>query len=301
MISASRRFVVPAFALLAAFSVVHAQDAAPLASPAASPVANTAATPKPPKTVWSDVRVSQPYIALTFDDGPHPFLTPRLLDTLKAKGIHATFFCVGQNAKEYPGILKRAVAEGHEIANHSWSHPNFAKMSDEAVKSELNRTSDAIEAATGKRPTLMRPPYGSFTKAQGKWFHDELGFTVVLWDVDPDDWRDPGPAVVEDRVLNGWKESTGVRHGSIVLSHDIHKGTVEAEPEIIDKLIEKGYKFVTVSELIAMNEPEPVPTPKPSATPGGSVKPKSSRPPATPKPTVDPSLPKKIDGTSTGL
>ncbi len=292
MLFAFCRFLT-ASAFLAAFTVARAQDA----SPAASPVANAAATPKPPKTVWSDVRVSQPYVALTFDDGPHFALTPRLLDILKAKGIHATFFVVGQNAKEYPGILKRAIAEGHEIGNHSWSHPNFAKMTDEAVRSELTRTSDAIEAAIGKRPTLMRPPYGSFTKAQGKWFHDDMGFTVVLWDVDPDDWRDPGPAVVEDRVLNGWKDSTGVRHGSIVLSHDIHKGTVEAEADIIDKLMEKGYKFATVSELIAMNEPEPSPTPKPTPAPGASPKPKSSRPPATPKPAIDPSLPKKIDGT----
>ena len=299
MISAVRRFV-PALAFFAAFSTADALDATATASPAASP----AATPKPPRTIWSDVRVSQPYIALTFDDGPHVFLTPRLLDTLKAKGIHATFFVVGQNVKEYPAILKRAIAEGHEIGNHSWSHPNFGKMSDEAVKSELNRTSDAIEAAIGKRPTLMRPPFGSYTKAQGKWFHDEMGFTTVLWDVDPEDWHDPGPSVVIDRVLNGWPRSTGVRKGSIVLSHDIHKGTVEAEPELIDKLIAKGYKFVTVSELIAMNEPEPTPTPKPSPTPlppGATPKPKSSRPPATPKPTVDPSLPKKIDGTSTGL
>ncbi len=287
------RWLLTASALLAAFSAVRAQDAAPVASP----VSNSAAAPKPEKTVWSDVRVHGEYVALTFDNGPHVFLTPRLLDILKAKGIHATFFVVGQNAKEYPAILKRAVAEGHEIGNHSWSHPNFAKLSDEAVRSELNRTSDAIEAAIGKRPKLMRPPYGSFTKAQGKWFHDDFGFTTVLWDVDPDDWRDPGPAVVEDRVLNGWKESTGVRPGSIVLSHDIHKGTVEAEPEIIDKLMAKGYKFVTVSELIAMNEPEPPPTPKPSATPGGPAKGKTSRPPATPKPTVDPSLPMKIDGT----
>ncbi len=293
MIFASRRFV-PAFAFLAAFSAARAQDAAPADSPTASPVANvTAGAAKPEKTVWSDVHVHQPVVALTFDDGPHFALTPRLLDTLKAKGIHATFFLIGQNAKEYPAIVKRIVAEGHEVGNHSWSHPNLAKMSDEAVKSELNRTSDAIEAAIGKRPTLMRPPYGSFTKAQGKWFHDELGFTVILWDVDPDDWRDPGPQVVEDRVLNGWKDSTGVRPGSIVLSHDIHKGTVEAEPEIIDKLAEKGYKFVTGSELLAMNEPEPSPTPRPAASPGA----KPAHPPATPRPTVDPSLPKKIDGT----
>ncbi len=296
MISASRRFV-PALAFFAALSAVRAQDAASMSSPVASPVSNTTAAAKPEKTTWSDVRVHGQYVALTFDDGPHFALTPRLLDTLKAKGVHATFFVVGQNAKEYPAILKRAIAEGHEIGNHSWSHPNLAKMSDEAVKSELNRTSDAVEAAIGKRPTLMRPPYGSFTKTQGKWFHDELGFTVVLWDVDPEDWRDPSAAVVEDRVLNGWKGSTGVRNGSIVLSHDIHKGTVEAEPEIIDRLIAKGYKFATVSELIAMNEPEPSPTPKPSASPGATAKVKTPHPLATPKPTVDPSLPKKIDGT----
>ena len=291
MIFALRRFV-PALAFFAVLSTVRAQDAAPSPSPVLTAVSNTAAPAKPEKTTWSDVHVHGQYVALTFDDGPHFALTPRLLDTLKAKGVHATFFVVGQNAKEYPAILKRAVAEGHEIGNHSWSHPNLAKLSDEAVKSELNRTSDAIESAIGKRPTLMRPPYGSFTKAQGKWFHDELGFTVILWDVDPDDWRDPGAAVVEDRVLNGWKDSTGVRPGSIVLSHDIHKGTVEAEPEIIDKLIAKGYKFATVSELIAMNEPEPSPTPKPAGSPGAPTKPKAS-----PKPTVDPSLPKKIDGT----
>ena len=280
-------------------SAAFAQDLAP----SLSPVANTAApTPAPtPKYIWSDVHVSQPYVALTFDDGPHFALTPRLLDTLKAKGIHATFFLVGKNAKEYPAIVKRIVAEGHELGNHSWSHPNLAKMSDEAVRSELTQTNDAIAAAVGQRPKLMRPPFGSYTKAQGKWFHDDLGFTVVLWDVDPDDWRDPGPSVVEDRVLNGWKNSTGVRPGSIVLSHDIHKGTVEAEPDIIDKLVAKGYKFVTVSELLAMNEPETPHTPRPDASPGAGGKGKSTRPPASPKPTVDPSLPKKIDGTSASL
>ena len=288
MISAARWF---AFALTfsAALSVGHAQQAAP------SPVANTAAVPAPtPKYIWSDVHVSQPVVALTFDDGPHFALTPRLLDTLKAKGIHATFFLIGKNAKEYPNIVKRIVAEGHELGNHSWSHPNLAKMSDEAVRAELTQTSDAIEAAVGQRPKLMRPPYGSYTKAQGKWFHDDLGFTVVLWDVDPDDWRDPRPSVLEDRVLNGWKDSTGVRPGSIVLSHDIHKGTVEAEPDIIDKLAAKGYKFVTVSELLALNEPEAPHTPKPDASPG---KGKTARPAASPKPTVDPSLPKTINGT----
>ena len=168
-------------------------------------------------------------------------------------------------------------------------------MSDEAVKSELDRTSDAIEAAIGKRPTLMRPPYGSFTKAQGKWFHDEMGFTTILWEVDPNDWKRPGPAVVEQRILQGTHD------GSIILSHDIHPGTIEAMPDTFDKLLAKGFKFVTVSELIAMNEPEPTPTPKPSVAPTPTPKTRPPRPPATPRPTVDPNLPKKIDGSTGGL
>ncbi len=111
----------------------------------------TSAAPAAPKTVWSEVRVNGPYIAMTFDDGPSKALTPQLLDILKERHMHVTFFVVGQNAKDHPEILKRAIDEGHEIGNHSWSHPNFAKMSDDAVKSELDRTKDAIMAANRRQ------------------------------------------------------------------------------------------------------------------------------------------------------
>src|SRR5213076_1869084 len=125
------------------------------------------------------------------------------------------------------------------------------KMSGDSVRSQLQRTDDAIKNATGKRPTLMRPPYGSLTDREKHWIHDEFGYQIILWDVDPYDWRRPGPAVVRNRIL---KET---QPGSIVLSHDIHPGTIEAMPSTFDALEAKGFRFVTVSELIQMAKPKP--------------------------------------------
>ena len=209
-----------------------------------------------PSITFNSVHVDGPYIAMTFDDGPSATLTPKLLDLLAAHHIKATFFVIGENVAEHPEIVARAAQEGHEIANHSWSHPNFGKMSDEGVRSQLQRTDDAIKNATGKGPTLFRPPYGSITERQKRWIHDEYGYDIILWDVDPLDWKRPGPAVVRNRIL---KET---RPGSIVLSHDIHPGTVEAMPSTFDELEAKGFKFVTVSELLGMATPE---TPHPKA------------------------------------
>src|SRR5881392_1021049 len=195
---------------------------------------------------FSSVHVDGPYIAITFDDGPSATLTPKLLDILAAHHIKATFFVIGENVAQHPEIVARAAREGHEIGNHSWSHPNFGKMSDEGVRSQLQRTDDAIKSATGARPTLLRPPYGSITAREKRWIHDQFGYQIILWDVDPYDWKRPGPSVVCNRIL---KET---RPGSIVLSHDIHPGTIEAMPSTFDQLQAKGFKFVTVSELTRM-------------------------------------------------
>ncbi len=232
--------------------------------------------PEPSLTV-SLVRVDGPYIALTFDDGPNEKLTPRLLDLLAQHHIKATFFVVGENAAEYPDILRRAVREGHEIGNHSWSHPNFAKMGDDAVRSQISRTANAITAAIGSRPTLLRPPYGAVTTRQKHFIHDELGYQIILWEVDPLDWKRPGPAVVTSRIVKETKP------GSIVLAHDIHAQTIEAMPETLNQLEARGFKFVTVSELLKMAKAEPAkipaasasaapfitPTPTPAASPNG--------------------------------
>ena len=207
---------------------------------------------------FNSVHADGPCIAMTFDDGPSATLTPKLLDLLATRHIKVTFFVIGENVAEHPEIVARAAREGHEIGNHSWSHPNFGKMSDDNVRSQLRRTDDAIRSATGNRPNLMRPPYGSITAREKHWIHDEFGYRIILWDVDPYDWKRPGPAVVRNRIL---KET---QPGSIVLSHDIHPGTIEAMPSTLDALEAKGFKFVTVSELIRMATPQAShPSPQP--------------------------------------
>jgi peptidoglycan/xylan/chitin deacetylase (PgdA/CDA1 family) len=238
------------------------KPAAPAEKPTVSPVKPKATpTPAEPSITFNSVHVDGSFIALTFDDGPNATLTPKLLDLLAARHLKATFFVVGQNAADHPEILKRAVREGHEIGNHSWSHPNLGKMSDEAVRRELQKTEDAIVAAIGKKPVLMRPPYGSITARQKKWIHDEFGYRIILWDVDPLDWKRPGPSVVTARILKETKA------GSIVLSHDIHPPTIEAMPATFDQLMKKGFKSVTVTELLGMATPiPPKPLPSPSVS-----------------------------------
>lgn len=221
-------------------------DAAPAAP---SPSVTTATlTPSTERSSYSYVHVDGPYIAITFDDGPHAKNTPRLLDLLAARHIKATFCLVGQRAADYPEIVKRIAAEGHEIANHTWTHLNFAKSSDEKIREELQQTEQELLALTGAKPKLMRPPYGAMSARQRQWVHQEFGYKIILWDVDPLDWKEPGVSVVANRII---KET---RPGSIILSHDIHATTVEAMPEVLDALLAKRFKFVTVSELIAMDK-----------------------------------------------
>jgi peptidoglycan/xylan/chitin deacetylase (PgdA/CDA1 family) len=200
------------------------------------------------KITFTDVNVDGPYIAMTFDDGPHATNTPKLLDLAAKKHIKLTFFVLGECVQQNPTVLQREVAEGHEIGNHSWSHPNLAKLSDEAVRSQLQRTEDIIVKTAGVKPKLMRPPYGELTKRQRIWVNRDFGYKVILWDVDPLDWKRPGPSVVARRIIGG------THPGSIILSHDIHPPTIEAMPQVFDALLAKGFKFVTVSELLAMNK-----------------------------------------------
>ncbi len=250
------------------------------AGPASAVSAPPVPAPAEPRITFNSVHVEGPYVAMTFDDGPNPTLTPKLLDLLAAHKMKATFFVVGQNAAEHPEILQRAAREGHEIANHSWSHPNLGKMGDEAVRRELQKTDDAIKAAIGTRPTLLRPPYGSITSHQKTWINEAFGYRIIIWDVDPLDWKRPGPKIVTSRILNEAKP------GSIILAHDIHPPTIEAMPATFEQLEAKGFKFVTVSELLAMARPLP---PKPAATapisrPAASLPPTSAPSPAAPSP-----------------
>lgn len=256
----SRFLLMLVFRFLSFFALTLVGPALLAEEMAPSPTVARADSVKPvePRITYNWISVDGPYIAMTFDDGPSEKLTPRLLDLLAAHRIKATFFVIGQNVADHPEIVRRAAREGHEIANHTWSHPNLGKISDDGIRRELQKTDDAIQSATGVRPILMRPPYGSITERQKKWVHNDFGYQIVLWDVDPLDWKRPGPSVVCHRIV---KET---RPGSIVLSHDIHPGTIEAMPSTLDQLEAKGFKFVTVTELIGMARPE---TPKPHKEP----------------------------------
>jgi peptidoglycan/xylan/chitin deacetylase (PgdA/CDA1 family) len=196
---------------------------------------------------------------MTFDDGPSAANTPRLLDLAAKDHIKLTFFLIGENAARYPKLVQRELAEGHEVGNHSYTHPDLAKMSDDAVRSEIQKTQDAIIAASGYKPVLMRPPYGALTPRQRQWVARDFGFKIILWEVDPLDWKNPGPSVVASRII------AATRPGYIILSHDIHSQTVDAMPEVFDTLLAKGYKFVTVSELLAMDK-GPVAKPSPNGS-----------------------------------
>ena len=219
-----------------------------------SPTPTQAPSPAKPAT-YAQVRVDQPYIAMTFDDGPSAENTPRLLEMLKQRNIKATFFLIGQNAAANPDIVRRILADGNEIGNHSWTHPQLSKLSDDRVTAEIEKTQHAINGASGFTPTLLRPPYGAITARQREWIENRFGLNIILWSVDPFDWKRPGASVITHRILSQ------VRQGAIILSHDIHKQTVDAMPATLDGLIAKGYKFATVSQLIAMNKPKPSPTP----------------------------------------
>lgn len=177
-------------------------------------------------------------IALTFDDGPSIY-TETLLETLKEKGAKATFFVLGVNARVQQQTLIDLKKAGMEIGNHTWSHKDLTKLSVEEVKGEINNAADLIESITGERPILVRPPYGAINGQVKAVANSPL----ILWSVDPEDWKFRNSEYVADYIINHAKA------GAVILSHDIHETTVKAMPKVIDSLLSKGYKLVTVSEL----------------------------------------------------
>ncbi|MFI1727251.1 polysaccharide deacetylase family protein [Streptomyces sp. NPDC020489] len=180
-------------------------------------------------------------IALTFDDGPAAPETATLLNHLAQYKARVTFFTVGQNVAAHPGLVRAEAKAGHEIGNHSWNHPDLTRLTPQQIASQLNRTSAAIKAATGRTPTLFRPPYGA-VNAQVK---AATTLSPVLWDVDTEDWKYHDPAKVARTVI------TKAQPNDVVLLHDIHATSVAAVPEILRTLTARGYHFVTVSHLRA--------------------------------------------------
>ncbi|MFI9352917.1 polysaccharide deacetylase family protein [Streptomyces lydicus] len=189
-------------------------------------------------------------VALTFDAGPSEN-TDRLLDILKKEQVHATFFMLGKNhVDKRPAEVKRIDAEGHELANHTWSHQILTEIDLAEAKRELSRVQDAVHKITGKTPRLMRPPQGR-TDGEVSRISKELGLAQVLWSVTAKDYQTNDPALITKRVL----EQT--ERDGIILLHDIYKGTVPAVPGILKELKKRGYTVVTVSQLLSPAKPEP--------------------------------------------
>lgn len=179
-------------------------------------------------------------VALTFDDGPHPYYTEQLLDGLAERGVKATFFVTGEHAELHPEVILRMKKEGHLVGNHTYSHLQLNDGNREKFRQELIRTSEILERITGDTVQYVRPPYGSWDKA----LEQELNMFPVLWDVDPLDWCTDNAACVVKNV------TAKVQENDIILLHDYYDSSITAALAIVDELLSEGYVFVTVEEIL---------------------------------------------------
>ena len=202
----------------------------PKPAPAPAPAA-----PAPTPTTGNKV------IALTFDDGPCPYTAHRL-DSLDQYGAKATFFLIGSKVSGQASVARSIQARGHQLGNHSWSHPELPKLSVDQIAGEIDRTNEAIRQATGVKPTILRPPYGA---ANGVVLEQlrARGMSSILWSVDTRDWADRNSQIVCSRAV------AGARPGAVILMHDIHQTSVNAVPCILSSLKQQGYSFVTIQRL----------------------------------------------------
>ena len=184
-------------------------------------------------------------VAVTFDHSWGNTFTPSILDTLKKNNLKVTFFIMGPWASHYPDVVKRMVADGHEIASHGYRHENYGEKTAEWIKEDLNKSSAQIKEAAGAAPKLFRPPNGHYNPQSLRLTH-ELGYKTILWNIDSIDWTNPGRDVIIDRIMKRLKP------GAIVLLHasDTPQQTAEALPILLNKIKAEGYKVVTVSELL---------------------------------------------------
>ena len=216
-----------------------------LQNPTARKLANIPKPPEPkpkPAPATPTPAAAGKTIALTFDDGPGPY-TAQLLDILDQHGAKATFFLIGSKVSAQASVVRNIQARGHQLGNHSWSHPELPKLPIDQVAGEIDRTNDAIKQATGVKPTVMRPPYGAVNGAVLEQLRLR-GMSSILWSVDTRDWADRNSEIVCSRAV------AGAHPGAIILMHDIHQTSVNAVPCILSALKQQGYSFVTVQGLI---------------------------------------------------
>lgn len=187
----------------------------------------------------NEIDVNAPMIALTFDDGPNPQSTQRILDVLSSNYSHATFFVVGTNADKYPEILQAIAAAGCELGNHTNNHKDLTKITDAEVGEQIESVNRSVKTATGEGTTVIRPPYGAFNDH----VLGMLSEPVVLWDLDTEDWNSRNAQAIVENVMEN------VKDGDIVLMHDIYDSTAEAVEILVPKLKERGFLVMSVSEM----------------------------------------------------
>ncbi|MCX6358718.1 MAG: polysaccharide deacetylase family protein [Armatimonadetes bacterium] len=187
-------------------------------------------------------------IALTIDDGPHEPIARQFLDILRAEGVRATFFVVGKRVREHPGVVARMVGEGHEVGSHTATHQRLDTLTEVRIRAQLVGCEEAVRAACGRRMNLLRPP-GARYNATAARVAEEAGYHLVGWTVAAKDFVEVPSDLIVDRVL------ASVGNGSIILLHDDYPETVTALPRIIRALKRQGYRFVTVSEMLAHLSP----------------------------------------------
>lgn len=180
-------------------------------------------------------------IALTFDDGPRRSTTTALLDGLAQRGARATFFLIGRQLANNADLVQRMDREGHQIGIHTYDHTKLTGLNDADFAAQVDKTRSAIQSILGHNGFLLRPPYGMTDPAVER----RAGCPIILWSIDPEDWDDKNTARVVEHVVSR------ARDGDIILLHDIYPSSVEAALQIVDKLHERGFYFVTVSELFA--------------------------------------------------
>jgi len=190
------------------------------------------------------VDCSENKVSITFDCAWGASDIPSILETLKEENIKATFFVVGMWAEKYPDSVKMIAEEGHEVANHSYSHLRMGVLDSNRTKQEISKCTEVIERLTGKTTNLFRAPYGDYNNNVISTAKD-MGYYSIQWDVDSLDWK---PEISKETILN--RVVNNVKKGSIILFHNDTKYTAEVLPSVIKALKEKGYKFVPVSELI---------------------------------------------------
>ncbi len=189
------------------------------------------------------------YVALTFDDGPSGDFTAALLDGLSERNVKASFFLCGYRVDQYPRLTARIAQEGHEIGTHSDAHRFFSEMKPLEICEDLTASTEKLEAVTGKRPSLLRPPGGIYdTDILKQTSCADL--PIILWSVDPDDWCCSSSETITNRVVKKAK------NGDIILLHDMSESSVKAAFKIIDRLKARGFQFVTVSELAELSGTE---------------------------------------------